>query len=187
MAPQLATDHAAREEQRVQRQAGETEAQAVEHRDQRHRLHLDAGLLVDLLDGDLARRVADIGVAHGIQPHPGIGALGEEELAALVPDDRRHRHLGGHVALHALTHGGQPLVEERVGLRLLDGGGTDVGRDLEHLLEALLLVEALGEPETGAGDGGERLRPAEEIDGGRAEGLGHGGETNPRRRGGRRA
>ena len=46
------------------------------------RLDLDAGLLVDLLDRDLARRVADVGVADRVEPHPGVGALGEQELAA---------------------------------------------------------------------------------------------------------
>jgi len=32
--------------------------------------------------------------------------------------------------------------------------------------------------QAGAGHGGEGLRPAQEVDGGRAERLGHGGETN---------
>ena len=54
MALQLAAEHAAVEQQRVQREAREAEAETVEHRDERHRLHLDAGLLVDLLHRDLA-------------------------------------------------------------------------------------------------------------------------------------
>src|SRR5262245_12609496 len=39
---QLAADHAAVEHERVERHPGEAEAQAVEHRDQRHGLDLDA-------------------------------------------------------------------------------------------------------------------------------------------------
>ena len=180
MTAQFAADHAAVEQQRVQRQAGKTQAQAVEHRDHRHRLHLDAGLLVDLLDRDLARRVSDVGVPDGVEPHTGVGPLGEEELAALVGDDGGDGDLGRHVPLHALAHAAEPFVEQRVALGLFDRDVADVGRHLQHLLEALLLVEALGEAEAGAGHGGERLGPAEEVDGGRTEGLGHGGETNPR-------
>ena len=95
---ELAAEHAAVEQQRVQREAGEAEAQAVEHRDQRDRLHLDAGLLVDLLHRDLRRRVADVGVADRVQPHARVGALGEQELAALVADDGGDRDLRRDVA-----------------------------------------------------------------------------------------
>ena len=151
------------------------------------RLDLDAGLLVDLLHRDLGRRVADVGPADRVEPHPGVGPLGEQDLAAVVADDRRHRDLRGDVALHALADAAQPLVEQRVGLGFLDRDGADVGRDLQHLLEPLLLVEALGEPEAGAGDGGQGLRPAQQVDGGGAERLGHGRETNRPVRGARRA
>jgi hypothetical protein len=40
---------------------------------------------------------------------------------------------------------------------------ADVGGDLQDLLEALLLVEVLGEAEAGPGDAGERLGPAQQI------------------------
>ena len=103
MTLQLAADHAAVEEQRVEREAGEAEAQTVEHRDERQRLDLDAGLLVDLLHRDLGRRVADVGLADRVEPHPGVGALGEQQLTPLVGDDRRHRDLGGDVARDALA------------------------------------------------------------------------------------
>ena len=43
---QLAADGPAVEHQRVERDAGEAEAQAVEHGDEPHRLALDAGLLL---------------------------------------------------------------------------------------------------------------------------------------------
>ena len=42
------------------------------------------------------------------------------------------------------------------------GLGPDVGRHLEDLLEALLLVEALGEAQPGAGDAREGLAPAQQ-------------------------
>ena len=177
MSVQLTADHPAVEQQGVERHVREAEAQAVEHGDERHRLALDAGLLVDLLDRDLAGRVADVGVAHGVEPHPGVGSLGEQQLTLVVGDDGRDRHLRRDVALHAPPDAEHPFLEQRVGLGLLDRHGPDVGRDLEHLLEALLLVEALGEAHARAGDGGEGLGPPEQVDGGGAERLGHGPET----------
>ena len=93
MAAELAAEHPAVEQQRVQRELREAEAQTVEHRDQRDRLHLDAGLLVHLFHRDLRRRVPDVGVADRVQPHAGVGALGEQELALLVADDGGDRDL----------------------------------------------------------------------------------------------
>ena len=62
-------------------QAREAEAQPVEHRDERHDLDLDARLLVDLLDGHLGGRVADVGPPDGVQPHARVGPLGQQDLA----------------------------------------------------------------------------------------------------------
>ena len=179
MTLELTADHPAVEQQGVEREAGEPEAEAVEHGDDRNRLALDARLLEDLFHRDLTGRVPHIGVADRVEPHSGVGALGEEQFAPLVADDRRDRDLRRHVALDALAHARQPLVVERFAFGFLDRDVADVGRDLEDLLEPFLLVQALGEPEPGPGDGGEGLRPAEEIDGGGTEGLGQGGETNP--------
>jgi len=53
-------------------------------------------------------------------------------------------------------------------LEVLDeliGGGLDVGGDVEHLGEALALVQVLAEPEAGTGDRGERLAPPKEVAG----------------------
>src|SRR5262245_1991000 len=55
MPGQLPTQHPAVEQDRVHREAGEAETQAVDDRDDRDRLHLDAGLLVHLLHRDLCR------------------------------------------------------------------------------------------------------------------------------------
>src|SRR5690606_1697777 len=62
-------------------------------------------------------------------------------------------------------------VDEVLGVELLvrDGGGADVARDGEHLLEALPLVEVLGEAETRARDAGEGLGPAEQVLSGRRQ------------------
>ena len=64
----------------------------------------------------------------------------------------------------------------------------------QHLLEALPLVEALGEAEPGAGDAGQRLAPAQQVPGevarlgpllheldpsGEASALGHGVQHGP--------
>ena len=157
--------HPTVEQDGVHRQPGEAETQAVEAGDERLHLDLDARLLVDLLHRDLGRRVADVGPADRVEPHPRVGPLGEQDLRVGVGDDRRDRDLRGDVPGDALADRRQPLVEQRVGLGLLDRRGPDVGRDLEHLLEALLLVEALGEAEPGAGDGRQRLGPTQEVDG----------------------
>ena len=45
----------------------------------------------------------------------------------------------------------------------LVGRHLDVGGDAQHLLEALALVEVLGEAEAGAGDRRQRLAPAHQI------------------------
>ena len=84
---------------------------------------------------------------------------------AVVADDRGDRDLGRHVARHALADGAQPLLEAAdVGFGFVDRGGPDVGRDLQHLLEALPLVEALREAEAGARDARQRLGPAQQLE-----------------------
>ena len=108
-------------------------------------LHLDAGLLVHLFHRNLRRRVADVGPPDRVQPHAGVGALGEQQLALLVPDDGGDRHLRRDVAGDALADRREPFVVTALGLGLFDRRGANVGRDLEHLVEALLLVEALRE------------------------------------------
>ena len=167
MTLQLAADHAAVEHDRVHRHAREAETQPVEHGDQAHRLALDPGLLEHFLHRDLRRRVPDVGPADRVQPPTGVGALGEQDLLALVAHDRRDRDLRGDVAGDAFADRVQPLLEEHVALGLVDRGGADVGRDLQHLLEPLALVEALREAEAGARDARERLGPSEQVGGGR--------------------
>ena len=134
------------------------------------RLALDAGLLGDLLHRDLGRRVADVGPTGRVQPDARVGALHEQHLAAVVADDGADRDLRRHVAGHPLADALEPLLHEVIGLALergvvleLDRGRLDVGGDVEHLLEALLLVEVLREAEAGAGDGGQRLAPSRQI------------------------
>src|SRR5262245_54483313 len=56
MSAQFAAEHAAVEQQRVQRERYEPEAEPVEHADERDRLDFDPGLLVHLLHRDLTRR-----------------------------------------------------------------------------------------------------------------------------------
>ena len=163
MTLQLAAGHAAVEDDRVHRHAREAEPQTVEHRDQRDRLALDAGLLEHFLHRDLRRRVADVGPTDRIQPPTGIGALGQQDLAAVVADDRRDRDLRRDVAGDTFADGAQPLVEEHVGFGFVDRGGADVGRDLQHLFEAFAFVEALREPEPGARDARQRLGPPQQV------------------------
>ncbi len=80
-----------------------------------------------------------------------------------LPDGRAHGDLGGDVAGHALTDGAQPFLDELLGVldtrRALGRGHPDVGGHAQDLFEALALVEALGEAEPGAGDGGQALAP----------------------------
>ena len=70
---------------------------------------------------------------------------------------------------HTLADRIEPLLHEVVllaaHLERIVGGSLDIGRNVQHFLEPLALVQALGEPETGAGDGGERLAPAHQIAG----------------------
>ena len=164
MTSQLPTDDAAVKDQRIQGDAGETEPQAVEHGDEAHRLDVHPRLLQDLLDRHLGRGVADVGPPRRVQPHAGVGPLHEEDLAAVVPDDRPDRHLGRGVAGDTDSHLGQPLLDEDGG-RL--GVGTrrhpDVGGHPEDLLEPLTLVEVVAEAEPGAGDAGQRFAPPQQI------------------------
>ena len=53
VAAELAPDHPAVEQQRVERELCEAETETVEHLDQRDGFHLDAGLLVHLFHRDL--------------------------------------------------------------------------------------------------------------------------------------
>ena len=84
MALQLAADHAAVEHDRVHRHAREAEAQPVEHRDQRtgsHSMPVSSSTsFIAISDA----RVADVGPADRVQPPTGVGALGEQDLLALV-------------------------------------------------------------------------------------------------------
>src|SRR5918994_949835 len=69
---QLAADGAAGEDERVQRDAGEPEPQAVEHGDEALGHAFDAGLLADLLHRHLGRRVAHVGPPRRVEPDTGV-------------------------------------------------------------------------------------------------------------------
>ena len=58
------------EHERVERDLGETEPEAVEHHHEPYRLGFDACLLPDLLDGDLDGRISDIRPSGRIEPDP---------------------------------------------------------------------------------------------------------------------
>ena len=98
-----AADRLAVEHERVQRDAGEAEAQAVEHGDEPHDLAVDAGLLAHLLHRHLGRRVADVGPARRVEPHARVGPLHEQDLAVVVADHRADGDLRRHVAGHAVA------------------------------------------------------------------------------------
>ncbi len=170
MRSELASGRGAVEQQHVHGEAGEPHALAVDHGEQLHRLAHDAGLLGDLLDGHLGRRVADVGPAGRVQPEPRVGTLHEEDLAPIVADDRTDRHLRRHVARHVDPDRLHPLLDEVSVLTPLLAGEQhvvrrhlDVGGHPQHLLEALALVEVLGEAETGAGDRRQRLAPPHQV------------------------
>src|SRR3954471_14468982 len=79
----------------------------------------------------------------------------------------------------------QPLFDEHLGLELVPGGDAYVRCDLQHLFEALLLVEALGEPQPGAGDRRQALAPPQQIlsrDGMRLRHRRHAAQANERDR-----
>ena len=118
MRPQLATDRPAVEQQHVHAEPREAHPLAVDHRQQPDRFAVDPGLLGDLLDRHLGRRVADVGPSRRVQPDPGVGALHEQDLAGVVADHGADRDLGRHVPGHALAGVGQPLLHEVVGLAL---------------------------------------------------------------------
>src|SRR5581483_2053510 len=182
---ELTAGHLAVEDQRVQRHRVEPEPHPVEDGEERDGLGVDAGLLLDLLDRHLRRRVADVGPARRVEPHARPRPLDEEDLAGLVADHRPDGRLRRDVAGHALPHARQPLLDLDAGLDLLQGVVADVGGDPEDLLEALALVEVLREPEAGAGAPGQGLRPAQQVAGGDEErlagraggGVGHGAAT----------
>ncbi len=172
VAVELTTDRRAVEHEHVHPEAREPHPLAVDHRQHPLRFAQDPGLLGHLFHRDLGRRVADVGPPGRVQPDPRVGALDEEQLAAFVADDGADRDLGRHVAGHAFADALEPFLHEMIGLALergvvleLDRGRLDVGRDVEHLLEALLLVEVLREPETGSCDRGQRLAPSSKIAG----------------------
>ena len=131
-------------------------------------LALDAGLLEHLLHRDLGRRVADVGPTRRVQPHARVGPLHEQDLARVVADDGADGDLGRDVAGHALADSVEPLLEEVArlapDLEVFLGRGTDVGRDLQHLLEPLPLVQALREAEAGARDARERFTPTQQLE-----------------------
>ena len=62
----------------------------------------------------------------------------------------------------------EPLLDEVArlapDLEVVLGRGPHVGRDLQHLLEPLTLVQALREAEAGAGDARERLAPTQQLE-----------------------
>ena len=175
MRRQLTAGGRAVEQQHVHPEPAEPHPLTVDHAEQTLRVTLDPGLLADLLHRDLGRRVADVGPAGRIQPDPGVLALHEQDLAALVADDRADRHLGRDVAGHALADRVHPLADEVVGLALHGDGvrvrlglelarrGLDVAGDVQDLLVPLPLVEVLGEPHAGAGDRRQRLAPSRQI------------------------
>src|SRR3984957_20123397 len=165
-----AADGSALEHQRVEGDAGHADPQTIEDGDQPLHLYLDPGLLFDLLDHHLCRRIANVRPPGGIEPDPRIGPLDQEHLVLAVAHRSPDGHLGGHVAGDALAHCGEPLLDQTVGvLRTLDalvGGDADVGGDAEDLLESLLLIEGFRKGETGPGDCRQRLAPPEELFGG---------------------
>ena len=107
----------------------------------------------------------DVGPPRGVQPHARVGALHEQDPALVVVHHRADGRLGGDVARHPFADVAHPLVDVVLDVELRVSGqrGADVPGDVEDLLEALLFVQALGEPEPGAGDGREGLGPAHEV------------------------
>ena len=73
------------EEQRVQGHPGEAEPQAVEDRDEAHRLDDDAGLLLDLLHHDLGRRIAHVAPPGRVQPDARVRPLDQQQLPLSLP------------------------------------------------------------------------------------------------------
>src|SRR5487761_719130 len=100
------------EDERVERDAGEAEPEAVEDGDQPHRLHIDAGLLPDLLHHHLGRGVAHVAPAGGIEPHPRVRPLDEEQLPLVVAHRRADRPLRSDVAGPAPRDRAEPLLNE---------------------------------------------------------------------------
>ena len=131
---------------------------------------LDAGLLAHLLHRHLGRRVADVGPARRVQPHAGVGPLHEEDLAWSSLHDRADRRLRGDVAGDALADAAiHSSTSARSRARRRPRSGRMSAATCEHLLEALPLVQALGEAEPGPGDAGERLAPPHQVLAGRRQ------------------
>ena len=126
--------------QHVHAEPGEAHPLAVDDGEHPLRLALDAGLLDDLLDGHLGRRVADVGPAGRVQPDPGVGALDEQQLAVVVADDRADGDLRRDVAGHADADRLQPLLHEVVllALDLQRLGGVDARRPAPSFAAALM-------------------------------------------------
>ena len=92
--------------------------------------------------------------------------------SSVVADDGRDRDFRRDVARHALADHAEPLLDLPVVIELAPTGRVrDVGRDREHLFEALLLVQALRESEAGARDARQRFGPSMQIERGGAAGL----------------
>ena len=168
MRVQRAADGPTVEHDRVQRYGGESEAHAVENPQDLHGFALDASFLVNLFDRHLGRRVADVGPTRWVEPVPGVRALYEKYLAPIVPDHRTDRHFRGDITRHPQSDALHPfrpqLLQGTVsGCTLRSDRHAHVGRDVEDFLVTLALVLALGEAESGAGDAGEALAPAEHV------------------------
>ncbi len=183
------SDRAELEDERVQRDLGEPDAQAIQHHYQSLRLDLDPGLLTDFLDGDLGSGVPDVGPAGRIQPDSGVAALDEEDLPLLVADDRSYGDLGRDVSRNARADCAEPLMDISCGvfvrarLTVVDqttgSGSPDLASDVQYLLETLPFVEALREAEPSPGDCSQRLTPPHEVPG-RGCVVGHSPDATPR-------
>src|ERR1019366_2954993 len=161
------------EYERVEGYLGEAETQAVEHHDESYGLNLDAGLLEDLLDRHLDRRVTHVGPAGRIQPDSGVRALDQQYLVLLVADNGANRELRSHVTGDALVHVSHPLEDElgrftgrhRLALAKKGGGGhrTNVARHVQELLVAFAVEKVLGEREARFCDRGKGFRPPDKV------------------------
>src|SRR5690606_34527742 len=89
--------------------------------------------------------------------------LDEQQLAVVVVHHRTDGRLRRDVTGDALAHVLHPLVDQFVGYQLAAGRGADLGRDGEDLLEALTLIEVVGETETRPRDGREGFAPPQQV------------------------
>ena len=101
---ELAADGPAVEHQQVQRDAGEAQAQAVEHGDEPHAARTRcrsprAPPSPRPRTASSRRRPSPVGYSHT----PRVGPLHQQDLALVVADDRADRHLRRDVAGHAFA------------------------------------------------------------------------------------